>query len=70
MDLAYARLRILHRRGILRKREVKRMIYLLEDDDSIRKLVIYALESQGIEALGFETPGRFWKAMATAGRKA
>ncbi|MEA4964755.1 MAG: response regulator transcription factor [Oscillospiraceae bacterium] len=42
------------------------MIYLLEDDDSIRKLVIYALESQGIEALGFETPGRFWKAMSKA----
>ena len=25
------------------------MIYLLEDDDSIRKLVIYGLESQGFE---------------------
>lgn len=24
------------------------MIYILEDDDSIRKLVTYALESQGI----------------------
>ena len=30
------------------------MIYLLEDDDSIRKLVIYALQSQGYEAAGFE----------------
>ena len=29
------------------------MIYLLEDDDSIRKLVIYALESQGFTAAGF-----------------
>ena len=27
-------------------------IYLLEDDDSIRKLVIYALTSQGYEARG------------------
>lgn len=40
------------------------MIYLLEDDDSIRKLVIYALESQGFEARGFETPREFRTAMA------
>ena len=33
------------------------LIYLLEDDDSIRKLVIYALNSQGYEAKGFELPG-------------
>ena len=39
------------------------MIYLLEDDDSIRKLVVYTLESQGFEALGFDTPPRFWEAM-------
>ena len=37
------------------------MIYFLEDDDSIRKLVIYALESQGYEAQGFERPSAFWK---------
>ncbi len=35
------------------------MIYLLEDDDSIRKLVIYALESQGFSAEGFSAPGEF-----------
>ena len=35
------------------------MIYLLEDDESIRKLVIYALESQGFHAEGFDTPERF-----------
>ena len=40
------------------------MIYLLEDDDSIRKLVIYGLESQGYEAEGFELPSLFWKAMS------
>ena len=40
------------------------MIYFLEDDDSIRKLVLYALSSQGYEARGFETPGAFWSAMA------
>lgn len=39
------------------------MLYLLEDDDSIRKLVVYALESQGYQAEGFETPGLFWQAM-------
>ena len=38
-------------------------IYLLEDDDSIRKLVIYALSSQGYEAHGFDCPSDFWKAM-------
>ncbi len=35
------------------------MIYLLEDDASIRKLVIYALESQGFEARGFSRPSEF-----------
>ena len=39
------------------------MIYLVEDDDSIRKLVIYALETQGYEAEGFERPSAFWTAM-------
>ncbi len=39
------------------------MIYLLEDDDSIRKLVLYALENQGMSALGFAEPGEFWQAM-------
>ena len=38
-------------------------IYLLEDDDSIRKLVTYALVSQGYEAIGFSRPSEFWKAM-------
>ena len=28
------------------------MIYLLEDDDSIRKLVLYGLDSQGFQAKG------------------
>ena len=40
------------------------MIYLLEDDDSIRKLVIYTLQSQGYEARGFGCPSEFWAAMA------
>ena len=39
------------------------MIYLLEDDDSIRKLIVYGLQSQGYEAAGFSLPSEFWKAM-------
>ena len=39
------------------------MIYLLEDDDSIRKLVVYALKSQGYNAEGFERPSLFWRAL-------
>ena len=40
------------------------MIYLLEDDDSIRDLVLYTLQSQGMEAKGFPRPSAFWEAMA------
>ena len=39
------------------------MIYLLEDDDSIRELVIYTLNSQGMEARGFAQPSAFWETM-------
>ena len=39
------------------------MIYILEDDTSIRKLVVYTLNSQGMEAEGFERPSRFWSAL-------
>ena len=39
------------------------MIYLLEDDDSIRKLVLYGLDSQGFQAKGFALPSEFWRAM-------
>lgn len=39
------------------------MIYILEDDESIRKLVSYALESQDMVCCGFSTPGEFWAAM-------
>ena len=40
------------------------MIYLLEDDVNICRLVTYALESQGMEAKGFDRPSLFWRAMA------
>ena len=39
------------------------MIYLLEDDDSVRKLVLYGLDSQGFQAKGFALPSEFWRAM-------
>ena len=37
------------------------MIYLVEDDESIRELVVYTLKSQDLEAKGFEKPSLFWK---------
>ena len=39
------------------------MIYLLEDDDNIRKLVCYALSKEGYEAEGFAAPKEFWRRM-------
>ena len=39
------------------------MIYVLEDDDSIRDFVIYTLVSQGMEARGFDRPSAFWAGM-------
>lgn len=40
------------------------MIYLVEDDDNIRKLVSYALTKEGYEVKGFATPGEFWENIA------
>lgn len=39
------------------------MIYLVEDDSSIRELVIYTLHSTGFEAEGFGCGADFWKGM-------
>jgi two-component system alkaline phosphatase synthesis response regulator PhoP len=39
------------------------MIYLLEDEASIQKLVVYTLNSSGLEAEGFSTAEAFWQAM-------
>lgn len=36
------------------------MIYLVEDDDNIRKLVSYALTKEGYEVKGFAVPHEFW----------
>ncbi len=37
------------------------MIFFLEDDDNIRKLVCYALNKEGYDVKGFEKPSLFWK---------
>jgi two-component system alkaline phosphatase synthesis response regulator PhoP len=42
------------------------LIYLLEDDDSIRELVAYTLNAQGMEARGFARPSEFRDAMKEA----
>lgn len=36
------------------------MIYFVEDDADIRKLVCYALEKEGYKVCGFELPEDFW----------
>ena len=41
------------------------MIYIVEDDSSIRELVAYTLGSQGMEAEGFECPTAIFKALET-----
>lgn len=40
------------------------MIYFVEDDDNIRELVVYTLNSTGLSAKGFSTPDKFWADMA------
>lgn len=39
------------------------MIYFVEDDTSIRELVLYTLNNAGYEAEGFGRPSAFWAAM-------
>ena len=40
------------------------MIYLLEDDESIRELLCYSLNKTGNEAKGFGLPSEFYKALS------
>ena len=39
------------------------MIYLIEDDDNIRKLVCYALSKEKFEVQGYASPKEFWQGM-------
>ena len=41
------------------------MIYLVEDDDNIRKLVSYALTKEGYDVKGFAVPSEFWNKTKT-----
>ena len=39
------------------------MIYVLEDDDNIRKLIKYSLTSQDFEVQDFSLPSEFWQTL-------
>ncbi len=39
------------------------MIYCVEDDDSIRELMVYTLKASGFEACGFQDSNAFWDTM-------
>ena len=41
------------------------MIWCIEDDPSIREIEVYALNSTGMEARGFESGEEFWQALET-----
>lgn len=40
------------------------MIYCVEDDENIRELIVYTLQSTGFEAAGFADSETFWQAVA------
>lgn len=40
------------------------MIFILEDDEEILSLVLYALNSANLKAKGFSLPSEFWETMA------
>ena len=41
-------------------------IYCVEDDENIRELIVYALKSNGYEAIGFEDGSEFSTALRTS----
>lgn len=41
------------------------LIYILEDDNSVRELEAYALQGNGFEVKGFEEPKSFYNALDT-----
>ena len=42
---------------------MSRVIYYVEDDDSIRELVVYALQTSGFQVMGFENTALFYRQM-------
>jgi len=47
----------------MRENSVVSRIFIVEDDEDIREIVIYALSSAGFEAIGFETGEEFFRAL-------
>jgi two-component system alkaline phosphatase synthesis response regulator PhoP len=45
---------------------MKRLVCLVEDDESIRELVVYTLRNTGFEAQGFPSGKEFWEAAREA----
>ena len=45
-------------------RGVKLLIYCVEDDDSIRELMLYTLKASGFQGQGFSEAESFWQALA------
>ena len=43
------------------------MIYCVEDDDSIRELMLYTLKASGFQGRGFPEAAEFWQAIELAG---
>ena len=43
------------------------MIYCVEDDDSIRELMLYTLKASGFQGRGFSEAAEFWQAIELAG---
>ena len=39
------------------------MIYCVEDESTIRDLMVYTLKASGLDARGFESASDFWPAM-------
>lgn len=47
----------------LSKQKGYAMVYLVEDDDNIRELVVYTMNRSGIDARGFQRPSDFYAAV-------
>ena len=39
------------------------MIYILEDDENISKLIVYTLQSHDYKCRGFDRPSEFWASL-------
>ena len=46
--------------------DIMEKIYLVEDDDNIRKLVCYSLSRENYDVIGFAYPSEFWDTNNTA----